>query len=143
MLNVTGSFSGSIQNQSVISVNDEANHSIGLAEIAGKQSSSDPKWNDCSIRYWGSSDVRGAQGVQRGYFLNDHGPVGKDRGTFEGKVSIVAGQVSVEGTWEYTGGEGMFAGIKGSGTFKTRLTSPTTVEATWLGAYELAGVASV
>src|SRR6266849_1432747 len=32
------------------------------------------------------------------------------------------------------------AGITGGGTFKTKLTSATTLEATWEGAYELASV---
>jgi hypothetical protein len=64
---------------------------------------------------------------------------GLDRGTFEGSVSVVAGQPVVQGKWKYTGGEGSFAGITGRGTFKTKLTSATTLEATWEGAYELAG----
>ena len=86
--------------------------------------------------------MQGAQGVQRGYFLNDHGAAGQDRGTFEGNVSIVDGEMIVEGTWQYTGGDGEFAAISGNGTFKTRLTSPTTVEADWQGAYTLAGAAA-
>jgi hypothetical protein len=49
----------------------------------------------------------------------------------------------VEGKWQYTGGAGDFAGITGNGTFKTRLTSPTTVEGSWQGTYELAGAAAV
>jgi hypothetical protein len=87
--------------------------------------------------------MRGAQGVQSGYFLNDHGAAGQDRGSFEGTVSIAGGEVAVEGTWEYTGGAGDFSGITGGGTFKVKLTSPTTVEARWQGTYELAGVATV
>jgi len=71
--------------------------------------------------------------------VNDHGSAGLDRGIFEGSVSVVAGQPVVEGKWQYTGGEGSFAGITGGGTFKTKLTSATTLEATWEGAYELAG----
>ena len=141
MLNVAGSFSGSIRTQSTISVDDQPNHSVGVAEISGTQSSSDPKWNNSTITYWGTTDMQGTQGIQRGYFVNDHGPAGKDRGTFEGNVSVVAGQVVVEGKWQYTGGEGDFAGIRGSGTFETKLTSPTSVEATWYGTYELAGAA--
>jgi hypothetical protein len=46
--------------------------------------------------------------------------------------------VTVEGTWQYTGGSGKFAGITGGGSFKTRLSSPSNVEASWQGAYELA-----
>jgi hypothetical protein len=143
MVNLSGSFSGSIRTQSNISVNDQPDHSVGVAEISGTQSSSDPNWNKSTITYWATTDMRGTQGVQRGYFVNDHGPAGKDRGTFEGSVSVVAGQVQVEGKWQYTGGDGNFAGIKGNGTFKTKLTSPTAVEATWQGAYELAGAAAV
>ena len=143
MINLSGSFSGSIHTQSAISVNDQPNHSVGVAEISGTQSSSDPKWNNSTITYWGTTDMQGTQGVQRGYFVNDHGTAGKDRGTFEGDVSVVGGQVVVEGKWQYTGGEGNFAGIRGNGTFKTKLTSPTSVEATWHGAYELPGAAAV
>ena len=143
MVDVSGSFSGSIHTQSTISVHDQPNHSLGVAQISGTQSSRDPNWNNSTITYWGTTEMRGAEGIQRGYFVNDHGPAGLDRGTFEGDVSVVAGQAVVEGKWQYTGGEGSFAGIRGNGTFKTKLTSPTTVEATWQGAYELAGAAAV
>lgn len=143
MIAVSGSFSGGIRTQSVVSLTDEPNHSLGVVEVAGTQSSSDPKWNNSSITYWGTTDMQGTQGTQRGYFLNDHGSDGHDRGTFEGTVSVVAGQLEVEGKWHYTGGAGNFAGITGSGTFKTRLTSPTTVEGSWQGTYQLAGAAAV
>ena len=143
MVNVSGSFSGSIRTQSVISLNDVPNHSLGVAEVSGTQSASDPRWNNSAITYWGTTDMQGTQGTQRGYFLNDHGAAGQDRGTFEGSVSVAGGQLVVEGKWQYTGGTGEFAGITGSGTFKTRLTSPTTVEASWQGIYELAGAAAV
>jgi hypothetical protein len=142
MPSVSGSFSGDIHTQSVIAVNDEPNHSLSVAEVRGTQSSSDPKWNNSSITYWGITDIQGGQGVQRGYFLNDHGAAGQDHGTFEGSVSIAGGEVVVEGKWQYTGGQGEFAGITGSGTFKTRLTSATAVEANWQGAYDLAGAAA-
>lgn len=143
MISVSGSFSGSIRTQSTISLNDLPDHSIGVAEVSGTQSSSDPRWNQSSITYWGTTDMQGSQGTQRGYFSNDHGSAGEDHGTFEGSVSVVGGQVVVEGKWQYSGGAGEFAGITGSGTFTTRLTSPTTVEASWQGTYQLAGAAAV
>jgi hypothetical protein len=139
---VSGSFSGSIRTQSVVSL-DQPNHSLGVTEVRGTQSSSDARWNNSSITYWATTDMQGTQGVQRGYFLNDHGATGQDRGSFEGNVSIIGGEVVVEGKWQYTGGAGDFAGITGGGTFKVKLTSPTTVEASWQGTYELAGVATV
>jgi hypothetical protein len=135
----SGSFSGTIRTQTIISVPDQPDHSLGLGEVSGTQNSTDPKWHNSKINYWATTDALRSQGMQRGYFMNDHGSAGLDRGTFEGKVSVVAGQPVVEGKWQYTGGEGSFAGITGGGTFKTRLTSPTTLEATWEGAYELAG----
>lgn len=137
---VSGSFSGTIRNQSVMSVEYQTAHSIGIAHVAGTQSTADPKWDNSAISYWAVTDMAGTQGVQRGYFVNDHGPSGSDRGTFEGTISVVAGQPVVEGKWQYTGGEGEFAGITGGGTFKTQLTSPTEVGCTWNGAYELAAV---
>jgi hypothetical protein len=141
MVNVSGSFSGRIRTQTVISL-DEPNHSLGVAEVRGTQSSSDPRWNNSSITYWSTTDMQGTQGVQRGYFSNDHGAAGQDRGSFEGNVSIVSGEVVVEGKWQYTGGAGNFADITGGGTFTVKLTSPTTVEGSWQGTYALAGVAA-
>ena len=44
MLALSGSFLGSIRTQSVISLDDQPDHSLGVAEISGTQSSSDPKW---------------------------------------------------------------------------------------------------
>ena len=133
----SGSFSGTIKTHSTIAPPDQPDHSLSIAEVSGTQNCTDPKWNNSAMTYWGITDVLGTQGTQRGYFVNDHGSAGRDRGTFEGNVSIVAGQVVVEGKWQYTGGDGNFAGITGGGTFKTKLTSPTTLEATWQGAYEL------
>jgi hypothetical protein len=46
--------------------------------------------------------------------------------------------MTVEGTWEYTGGDGKFKGITCGRKFQTRMTSPREVQATWQGAYELA-----
>jgi hypothetical protein len=135
----SGSFLGTVRSQSNIVLADQPNHSIGVAEISGTQKSTDPKWDNSAISYGAFTDMLGAQGTQRGFFTDDHGSAGIDRGTFEGNVSIVGGFPVVEGKWQYTGGEGSFASITGGGTFKTKLTSPTTVEATWQGAYELAG----
>jgi hypothetical protein len=135
----SGSFSGTIRTQSVISAQDQPNHSLNVSQVTGKQSSADAKWNNSTIDYWATIDLTGTEGVQRGYFVNEHGTAGLDRGTFEGKVSVVAGQLGVEGKWQYTGGEGSFAGITGGGTFKMKATSPTDVVCDWQGAYELAG----
>src|ERR671912_908132 len=100
----------------LLRLNQKGDQSMSLGEVRGTQSSSDTKWNNSSITYWGTTDLQGAQGVQRGYFLNDHGAAGHDRGSFEGSVAIAGRELVVEGKWQYTGGDGEFAGITGNGT---------------------------
>jgi len=42
---ITASFSGKVRVQTAISVPDQLNHELNLAEIAGTQKSPDEKWN--------------------------------------------------------------------------------------------------
>lgn len=140
MPTITGSFSGNARVQTSISLSDQPNHTLDLAEIRGLQKSPDEKWNNATVTYWSVTDLVDGKGTQRGYFVNAHGGEDRDQGTFEGRVATHGGQVTVEGTWQFTGGSGKFNGLTGKGTFKTRLISPTEVEATWQGAYEHAGV---
>ena len=37
-------------------------------------------------------------------------------------------QITLEGTWRFSGGTGGLTGLSGAGTFKGRMTSPTGVE---------------
>jgi hypothetical protein len=133
----SGSFAGTIRGQAMVSALDQPDHILGLAAIGGTQKSSDEKWNNSTITYWATSDTVGGNGTQRGYFVNEHGNAGRDFGAFEAKVATVGGLATLEGTWRYTGGAGDFREITGGGTFTTRMTSPTEVECTWQGAYEL------
>ena len=141
MVSVSGSFAGDIRSQSVISIPDQANHSISIAEVTGVQKSSDENWNNSTCTYWAIAEITGSAGTQRGYYSNDHAEAGREYGTYQGKVSIVNGQVIVEGTWESMRGTEKFHGLRASGTFRTRLTSPTEVEVAWEGSYELAAKA--
>jgi hypothetical protein len=38
------------------------------------------------------------------------------------------GKPQAKGTWKYVDGTGIFQGLKGGGTYKGRMTSPTEVE---------------
>jgi len=87
-------------------VSDQSNHELNLAEIGGTQKSSDEKWNNAAITYWGITDVVGGKGSQRGYFVNDHGVDSRDWGTFEGKVAANDAEITVEGKYQFTGGSG-------------------------------------
>jgi hypothetical protein len=141
MQNVSGSFSGRATTQAIISLQDTPNHDLNLLEVAGVQKTSDDNWNDAKITYWGTADLVDGSGPQRGYFVNVHSNGDRDTGTFEGKVITADGQVTIESTWKYVDGTGMFKGLKGGGTYKGRMTSPTEVENTWEGTYELEAIA--
>jgi hypothetical protein len=143
MPNFSGSFSGRATSQTVVSLEDVPNHEMHLATITGLQKSSDDNWKDSRITYWDVSDLVGGNGTQRGYFVNVHANGDRDIGTFEGKVKAAGGQVTIEGTWKYADGTGQFKGIAGGGTYKGRMTSPTEVENTWEGTYQLAAKARV
>jgi len=123
---------------SAIALSDQSNHELNLAEIGGTQKASDKEWNNASITYWGFTDLVEGKGSQRGYFTQVHAQGDRDWGTFEGKVTTVGGALTVEGTWQFTGGSGKCKGLTGNGTFTTKMISPNEVEATWQGAYELA-----
>lgn len=138
MPNITGSFSGRVISQTIVSLHDSSDHDMNLMQVAGLQKSSDPLWNNARITYWGTADLFAGSGPQRGYFVNEHADGDRDLGTFEGKITAVGGQVTLEGNWKYTGGTGSFSGITGGGTYKGRATSPVEFENSWEGTYELA-----
>jgi hypothetical protein len=123
--------------QSAISLTDQPNHIMNIAEVSGTQKSRDPLWNDANITYWGVTDLLGGKGSQRGYFDNVHTDKGRDWGTFEGKVSSKNGATTVVGTWKYAGGNGKYRGIKGGGKFKVVMKSETDLTCNWSGNYRL------
>ncbi len=139
MPNITGSFSGQFNTQTLFSLRDQPNHQLQAAEVAGVQKSSDPDWNDTRMTYWGTTDVHSGSGTQRGYFINERPNGDRDWGTFEGTVATAGAAATLEGTYTYSGGSGKFNGITGKGTYRGRMTSPTQVEMDWKGTYRLAG----
>ena len=137
MTSVTGSFSGTITKNHSLTMSDLANHEISIGEVTGLQSSPDPLWEGSRITYWGITELLDGAGTQRGYYNNVR-DIGRDWGTFEGKVTIADGVMTVEGTWQCTGGDGEFRGASASGNFKTVAKSENQITATWDGVYELA-----
>jgi hypothetical protein len=137
----SGSFSGRATSQMTISLPDAFNHDLSLLEVRGVQKSTDQHWDNAKITYWGTADLIAGNGPQRGYFVNEHADGDRDFGTFEGKIITTGGEIAIDGNWKYTGGTGKFRGLTGGGTYKGRMTSPTEVENTWQGGYELAEAA--
>jgi hypothetical protein len=137
MTQFSGSFTGKVNWQTTASMPDRPNHEIGLVEIGGTQTSTDPQWSGAAITYWGTADLIDGSGPQRGYFLNVHTDNDRDCGSFEAQITVSGEQVMLEGTWQFIGGTGKFEGISGRGTFKGRMTSPTAVSTEWEGEYHL------
>ena len=138
MPSLTGTFKGRAVTQSTVSPSDVSNHELNVMEVRGAQKSSDPRWDNARITYWGTTDLVAGNGSQRGYFVNEHSDGDRDYGTFEGKVRTASAQVTIEGTWKFAGGTGKLAGLTGNGTYKGHFTSNTEVENEWEGTYQLA-----
>ena len=138
MNHMAGSFAGKITKQSTFTPTDQPNHVMNIAEVHGTQKSSDPLWNNSKIAYWGVTDLLNGKGTQHGYYYDNHAGAGNDWGTFEAKVTTVSGEMIVEGTFKFAGGDGKNRGITGGGKFKSVMKSETELECTWDGKYELA-----
>ena len=75
------------------------------------------------------SDVINGNGTQRGYTVTTNKDGDKSFSKSQGKVTTVMSDkgiplVSFEGTWEFTGGTGKWAGIQGKGTYKGKFIGP-------------------
>jgi hypothetical protein len=134
---ITGSFAGKIRGQAVVSPFHLENHSLSLIAVAGTQKSADPLYNDAKITYWGTAEIVNGNGPQKGYWCNERANGERDWGTFEGKITTNGQQVSMEGTFAFTGGTGKFKGITGTGKYKGNFPSPTDVVNNWEGEYTL------
>jgi len=137
MTETSGSFIGRTRVLNLISLADVPGHELQTVEVTGRHSSPDEIWNNARVTYWGISDLVEGNGSQRGYYVTEHSDGGRDHGTFEGKVTTTQGETRIEGTWRATNGTGIYAGMKGEGTFAIRLTSPVEGECSWQGRYEL------
>jgi hypothetical protein len=137
MPNFTGQIKGRTVTQSIVSLNDTPEHQLMLSSTTATQTCSDPQFNSHHHDAWGTADLTKGHGTQHGYFANEHAHGDRSCGSYEGKVSIVNGQLSMEGTWKYTHGTGQFSGITGNGKFKGRQTSMTETEVTFEGSYQL------
>ncbi len=138
MTTLSGSFVGKARLQTTVTLTDLANHELNLVEITGQQESADPNWNDATVTYWGIGDLQAGSGTQRGYYVNARADGDRDWGTFEGKITAEASQVTLEGTWKLTGGSGKFKGATGGGSYKGSMNSPVEVKMEYKGEYQLA-----
>ena len=138
MPEMSGSFTGQTRVETTIRLSDVPGHELRIAEITGSQRSTDENWNNARLVYWGVLDLVNGSGTQRGDYVNERANGERECGTFEGKVTTAQGQTTLEGTWEAISGTGKFKGMKAQDKYKGRMTSPSEVEMSWEGHYELA-----
>jgi hypothetical protein len=65
-------FCRDVTQQSTLTLTDQPNHAMNIAEVRDAQKSSDSLWNNSKIAYWGVTDLLDGKGTQRGYFNNIH-----------------------------------------------------------------------
>ena len=56
MPSISGSFTGKITQQFGLTLNDQSNHLLAIAEDNGTQKSPDPVWDNSKISNWGVND---------------------------------------------------------------------------------------
>lgn len=134
---ITGSFSRKIRGQASVVIAHEENHILSLVGVAGPQKTSDPLFKNVEINDWGTNDLVNGRGPQSGYWCNNHANGDRDWGTFEGKITASGRQVTMEGTYQWTGGTGKLKGISGGGTYKGPFPSSSDVVNNWEGEYTL------
>ena len=86
-----------------LTVADESNHEMLLAQVKGPQQSSDPRWNGATITYSAVLDLANGKGMQRGHFVNAHADGHQSFGSFEGPVAPAGGELRCDGAWTATG----------------------------------------
>jgi len=137
MTDIAGTCSSKTVSQTTIGMPGQAERQLGVMMTTGQHASRGTPWDDARLTYVGTSDVSRDGGQQRGYFHNVHTDGAISEGTFEAKVSMPDGVLTLEGTWTFTGGSGSLTGIKGGGVLKANMTSTIDSEMTWSGSYQL------
>ena len=138
MAKISGTFTGRASIQTSVVLPDLPDHTLSLAEVSGPQKVSDPLFADARITYWGVADLTAGNGPQSGYWINNRPSGDSDWGTYSGKIITSGGQVTMEGTFKWTGGSGKLKGISGGGKYKGRFSSPIDVVNDWEGEYQIA-----
>ena len=137
MPEIIGTFSGSITTQSAIAIPQQPLHVLVIAAVSGRHTAPDTPWDNAKLVYCGMGDLKAGNGMQSGYFHNEHTNGDTTSGTFEATVAMSGYGSQVEGVWNLVDGTGKFSGIKGGGKFQARSTTPVTVEMAWDGEYSL------
>jgi hypothetical protein len=135
MPDFSGSYSAQVGSQNTISAPPDRVINVVIASAI--QKTADDNWSGSRLTIWGVADIADGNGTARGYFRNEHSNGDIDYGTTESTVTTKGTEVTMTGTWRFTGGTGKFVKITGNGTFTDTQTSPMASEGAWRGSYSL------
>jgi hypothetical protein len=114
---------GSVQQRIAVPIGDRAGHDIGAQVRQDASSSTDPDWDNATAMVIGQFDVVKGNGAVWGYAVRTVKSGDKVFLKYDGTTKRSGEgdqwQSVGEGTVEVYGGTGKFAGIKGTGTFKS------------------------
>src|SRR5947209_14764528 len=123
-----------------VSSSGEPRHEISVVVAQDADRSPDPDWDNAQVHHVVASDCVAGNCTDKGYRTYTHRNGARTFVAFEGTTKAVQRpngppDVTFDGRWWFTGGEGKFQGIAGGGTFKGQVT-PAGVTYSWDGEYE-------
>src|ERR1044072_9018415 len=106
MTQVSGTLDGAVAMQFARIMPDDPTHALALSEVSGEHESIDGNWAGAKLTYWCMGDLLAGNGIQTGYFRNQHVHGDTTFGSFDGTVSTEGFTSKVVGKWQVTQGRG-------------------------------------
>jgi hypothetical protein len=142
-LHVGGTFAMTYTQMNPVSVGDVeghvliSNHATGTNRSTGR----DPYMDRAEVANTETADLTQGNGPHQGYVIFSSGG---DRtvNKWHGKITTVLGAdkqpvTTFQGTWTKLNGTGRYAGVKGQGTYRGRMTGQNTYLVEWKGEIEV------
>lgn len=140
---IAGKITAAFTDRKDVEVGDVIGHVISFSTSEGTNASAGENafLEGAQVINYSMGDIVKGNGQQRGYIKISKGEDGAIAKWEHNLVTVMSADeqrsTSFEGKFTYTGGTGIYAGIKGGGTFKGQFTSPTEYVVNWLGEYTM------
>jgi hypothetical protein len=107
---------------------DAENHQITMYSYVDIMKSDCPEYDGCAHVGYGFSDYVGGSGPHQGYYMNINKDGDKEFGRYSGITETKvkndeSKDITFKGSYEITGGTGIFAGRQGKGTYEGEVTA--------------------
>ena len=122
-------------------IGDVPDHEMSSYSYTDVHTSNCAEWDGAVHMGQGFSDSIAGTGTHQGYYADIAKDGTRGFGNYSGKHEMTvkedeSWETTFKGTWEFKGGSGVFAGVKGRGTYRGRTTAEgTTYE--WEGEVEV------